>query len=102
MIRRPPRSTLFPYTTLCRSGYTLLPVAWILSLSFKQGDDINNHQFMPKVWTLENYRTVFQTDLFTAALRNSIGIALVSTALSGVIRTVPAYAVPPNPPLTTR
>src|SRR3712207_8080887 len=21
MIRRPPRSTLFPYTTLCRSGY---------------------------------------------------------------------------------
>src|SRR2546422_7999302 len=25
MIRRPPRSTLFPYTTLFRSGYYLLP-----------------------------------------------------------------------------
>src|SRR3712207_9013895 len=25
MIRRPPRSTLFPYTTLFRSGYTLIP-----------------------------------------------------------------------------
>src|SRR2546429_2203463 len=25
MIRRPPRSTLFPYTTLFRSGRTLLP-----------------------------------------------------------------------------
>src|SRR2546426_4699716 len=24
MIRRPPRSTLFPYTTLFRSGYTLI------------------------------------------------------------------------------
>src|SRR2546429_3155382 len=28
MIRRPPRSTLFPYTTLFRSGATLL--AWII------------------------------------------------------------------------
>src|SRR3712207_6924256 len=26
MIRRPPRSTLFPYTTLFRSGLALLPV----------------------------------------------------------------------------
>src|SRR3989442_3318950 len=25
MIRRPPRSTLFPYTTLFRSGFALLP-----------------------------------------------------------------------------
>src|SRR3712207_7127627 len=27
MIRRPPRSTLFPYTTLFRSGYVGLPLA---------------------------------------------------------------------------
>src|SRR3712207_8043724 len=27
MIRRPPRSTLFPYTTLFRSGWTPAPVA---------------------------------------------------------------------------
>src|SRR2546426_8345305 len=26
MIRRPPRSTLFPYTTLFRSGYNFLPL----------------------------------------------------------------------------
>src|SRR3712207_7087932 len=25
MIRRPPRSTLFPYTTLFRSGYNIVP-----------------------------------------------------------------------------
>src|SRR5436190_11035266 len=30
MIRRPPRSTLFPYTTLFRSGRTLVPVAGML------------------------------------------------------------------------
>src|SRR3712207_8423707 len=27
MIRRPPRSTLFPYTTLCRSAHDLLAAA---------------------------------------------------------------------------
>src|SRR2546430_15712730 len=30
MIRRPPRSTLFPYTTLFRSPYPLARVAWVL------------------------------------------------------------------------
>src|ERR1039458_3547547 len=34
MIRRPPRSTLFPYTTLFRSGRALLPwLLWALLLS---------------------------------------------------------------------
>src|SRR2546430_10349904 len=28
MIRRPPRSTLFPYTTLFRSAAALLPLRW--------------------------------------------------------------------------
>src|SRR5256885_10611052 len=31
MIRRPPRSTLFPYTTLFRSGTTLLDLRRVLS-----------------------------------------------------------------------
>jgi multiple sugar transport system permease protein len=73
--------------------WALLPVAWILSLSFKQGDDINNKRFLPGVWTLANYRTVFRTPLFTSALRNSIGIALIATAASVLIATVAAYAI---------
>ncbi|MEY2430393.1 MAG: trehalose/maltose transport system permease protein [Acidimicrobiaceae bacterium] len=73
--------------------YALLPVAWILSLSFKAGDDINNQKFWPSKWTLDNYRNVFKTDLFTAALRNSIGIALIATVLSVSIATVAAYAI---------
>jgi multiple sugar transport system permease protein len=73
--------------------YALLPIVWIMSLSFKAGDDINNKQFLPKKWTLDNYRTVFKTDLFTAALRNSIGISLIATVLSVTIATVAAYAI---------
>ncbi len=73
--------------------YALLPVAWIVSLSFKKGDDINNKKFLPDNWTLDNYRQVFDTDLFTAALRNSIGISLIATLLSVVLATLAAYAI---------
>ncbi len=73
--------------------YTLAPVAWIVSLSFKQGDDINNRRFWPERWSWDNYRTVFGTDLFTAALRNSIGIALIATAIAVVLATLAAYAI---------
>ena len=74
-------------------AYTLLPVAWIMSLSFKQGDDIDNKSFLPKKWTLDNYRQVFDTDLFTSALRNSIGISVISTLLSVTLATLAAYAI---------
>jgi multiple sugar transport system permease protein len=74
-------------------GYTLLPVVWIVSLSFKQSDDIANNKFLPDVWSLENYRTVFSTDLFTSALRNSVGISLIATVLSVTLATLAAYAI---------
>jgi trehalose/maltose transport system permease protein len=73
--------------------YSLLPVAWITSLSFKQGDDINNQQFLPTHWSLDNYRTVFDTNLFTSALRNSLGISLIATAIAVALATVAAYAI---------
>ena len=73
--------------------WTLLPVVWILSLSFKPESGINNGKFLPDSWTLENYRTVFNTPLFTSALRNSIFISLIATLLSVIIATVAAYAI---------
>src|SRR6202167_6565516 len=37
MIRRPPRSTLFPYTTLFRSGMRLEPPQWVSQLATAAG-----------------------------------------------------------------
>src|SRR5918995_1794510 len=62
--------------------YALFPVLWILSLSFKTGDDINNGKFLPSNWSWDNYDTVFDTSLFTSALRNSIGVSVISTVVS--------------------
>ena len=73
--------------------WALLPVAWIVALSFKKGDDVNNKSFLPKNWTWDNYDQVFDTSLFTSALRNSIGISLISTLLSVTLATVAAYAI---------
>jgi multiple sugar transport system permease protein len=73
--------------------YTMTPVVWILSLSFKPGGDISNNRFWPTTWSLENYRTVFSTDLFTSALVNSIGISAISTVLGVTIGTFVAYAI---------
>jgi multiple sugar transport system permease protein len=74
-------------------AYALLPVAWIVSLSVKAGDDLQNRRFLPSAWTLENYRTVFQTTLFTSALRNSVGVSLIATAISIALATLAAYAI---------
>jgi multiple sugar transport system permease protein len=73
--------------------YALIPVFWIVSLSMKVGDDITNKTFWPSSLSLENYRIVFGTDLFTSALRNSIGIALISTSISVVLAMFAAYAI---------
>ncbi|MFC7534149.1 carbohydrate ABC transporter permease [Actinoplanes sp. GCM10030250] len=71
----------------------MVPVLWIVSLSFKAGDDITNNAFLPTVWRWDNYRTVFASDLFTTALRNSVGMALIATTISVVLATIAAYAI---------
>jgi trehalose/maltose transport system permease protein len=71
----------------------LVPVLWLASLSFKDSATIGDGSFLPHKWTLANYRGIFQTSLFTRALVNSIGIALIATALAVVVGSLAAYAV---------
>jgi multiple sugar transport system permease protein len=71
----------------------LIPVLWIISLSFKDPATITDSSFWPKKWTLDNYRGIFQTSEFTRALLNSIGVAIISTLLAVVLASMAAYAV---------
>jgi len=74
--------------------YTIFPVLWIVSLSFKSAAEIPTSQkFLPKAWTWENYETAFSTNLFTSALRNSLGISLIATLISVILATLAAYAI---------
>ena len=71
----------------------IIPVLWIVSLSFKDPSTITDASFWPKKWTLENYRGIFKTSEFTHALLNSIGIALIATVIAVVLASMAAYAV---------
>jgi multiple sugar transport system permease protein len=73
--------------------YALIPVAWIISLSLKPGGELNNGKFLPSAATFDNYSNIFDQDIFTSALRNSIGIALISTFIAVVLATSAAYAI---------
>jgi multiple sugar transport system permease protein len=73
--------------------YALVPVLWIVSLSLKPEADLTDHRFVPETFTLENYRNIWDDPQFPAALRNSIGIALISTVLGVVLAMFAAYAI---------
>ncbi|HEV7875340.1 MAG TPA: carbohydrate ABC transporter permease [Nocardioides sp.] len=75
--------------------WCLLPVVWIISLSFKSAAEtgVGSPQFLPKDPTLQNYRDILSNPDFTAALRNSFGIALIATFLSVILATLAAYAI---------
>jgi multiple sugar transport system permease protein len=73
--------------------YALVPVAWIVSLSLKPGAELNNGKFLPSSATFDNYTQIFDQSIFTSALRNSIGIALISTFIAVVLATSAAYAI---------
>jgi multiple sugar transport system permease protein len=75
--------------------WCLLPVAWIVSLSFKSVAETTSGspQFLPKSWTIQNYKDILSNSDFTAALRNSFGIAIVATVLSVIFATFAAYAI---------
>jgi multiple sugar transport system permease protein len=70
-----------------------IPVLWLASLSFKDPSTLTDGSFIPHKWTLDNYSGIFSTSLFTRALINSIGIALIATFLAVVLGSMAAYAV---------
>ena len=72
---------------------TLVPVVWIISLSLKDPSTIGDGSFFPTKFSWTNYSGIFKQAIFTSALRNSIGIALISTVIAVVIASFAAYAI---------
>jgi multiple sugar transport system permease protein len=92
-MNRTQRKTLWGIGDMLLIVWCLIPVLWLASLSFKDPATFGDGSFIPTKWTLANYRGIFQTSLFTRALVNSIGIALIATALAVVVATSAAYAI---------
>jgi multiple sugar transport system permease protein len=89
----PREKTLWTIAVVVVLFYALIPVIWILSLSFKTPETIGDGRFIPSSWTLDNYESVFSTGFFNAALRNSIGIAMIATVVALALASAAAYAI---------
>ena len=71
------------------------PMLWMVSLSFKDPNSFRSStpSVLPEKWVWTNYDTVFSDSLFTSALRNSVGIAVLATGLSVIVAMFAAYAI---------
>src|SRR3989442_7936281 len=75
MIRRPPRSTLFPYTTLFRSRFTLDDASGVLpAIAFQWADAIPDHWLADRVGPLERDRDRKSTRLNSSHVRISYAV----------------------------
>ena len=71
----------------------LIPLVWIISLSFKTTASITDPSYFPVDWTWSNYSGILTTSTFLRPLLNSIGIGLIATAIAVVLASMAAYAV---------
>jgi len=71
----------------------LLPLLWIVLLSFRNSSDILNHPFSLSNLTGENYRTVVHTLDLMLMYRNTLVLAVVSVVVGLVISFMAAFAL---------
>jgi multiple sugar transport system permease protein len=73
--------------------FALFPVFWLAMLSLKSPATISDGRLIPSDWSTANYKGIFQQSIFTRALINSIGIALISTVIAVTLAAMAAYAI---------
>ena len=85
----------FGWTTanLVVIALALIPVLWMVSLSFKTPTAVLDPSFVPHTWTGGNYSSILKSSQFIRPLLNSIGIGLIATFIAVVLASMAAYAV---------
>jgi multiple sugar transport system permease protein len=73
--------------------FCLLPFYWLINVSLKTGTDLSQADLLPPNPSLDNYSSVFENDDFTSALRNSVIITTITTALALLFGSFAAYAL---------
>jgi multiple sugar transport system permease protein len=87
------KKALWTVAAIVVAVYALVPFVWIISLSLKRPADLTDGRYIPRSVTWDNYSNIFDQSVFTSALRNSIGIAAISTLIAVLLATTTAYAI---------
>src|SRR5579859_592007 len=72
---------------------TLIPLLWIVSLSFKTPTAIVDANPWPKQWTWSNYSGILQSSQFLRPLLNSVAIGAIATVIAVLLASMAAYAI---------
>jgi multiple sugar transport system permease protein len=73
--------------------FCLFPFYWLINVSLKTGPDLSQADLLPPNPTLDNYQSIFENADFTKALRNSVGITVITTMLALLFGSFAAYAL---------
>jgi multiple sugar transport system permease protein len=81
-------------TGLFFAVWTLAPLYWIIATSLKTDLQVyRDPGLIPLAPTLSNYQTVLFTTNFLLYMKNSVEVAVVTTALSMIFGSAAAYAI---------
>ncbi|MCK0440099.1 carbohydrate ABC transporter permease [Gordonia alkaliphila] len=64
--------------------YAVVPLWWIISLSFKPPSTVLDGNFIPRQWTMDNYKALFADGVLAELLWALLGLA-IGAALLGVL-----------------
>jgi multiple sugar transport system permease protein len=73
--------------------FCLFPFYWLINVSLKTGPDLSQADLLPPDPTLDNYQSISENADFTKALRNSVGITVITTTLALLFGSFAAYAL---------
>jgi multiple sugar transport system permease protein len=73
--------------------FCLFPFYWLLNVSLKTGADLSQADLLPPSPSLDNYSSIFENSDFTSALRNSVIVTAITTALALIVGSFAAYAL---------
>jgi multiple sugar transport system permease protein len=75
--------------------FVMFPFYWIIITSFKTNLQIQQFQsiFWPNPWTLEQYQTLLFKTSYVTWFRNTVFVAVISTAISVAIASLAGYAL---------
>ncbi|MEA2399649.1 MAG: trehalose/maltose transport system permease protein [Thermoleophilaceae bacterium] len=87
------RAILLWVAVVAIMGFCLFPFYWLINTSLKTGQDLSSAKIFPPSPSFDNYKSIFEDSNFTTALRNSVIVSAITTALALVIGSFAGYAL---------
>ncbi len=90
--RSPVRRVLVWFALIVVTALFIYPFIWLISASFKPRTDVFDNRLIPKTFTLDNFKTVWEEAPVATWLVNSIVIAVLAAVAVTITSSMVAWA----------